>query len=239
MANGARTDAVWLERHAHVLFDTDERGRITRLNEPDPETEAPLVFLARGRASRLMLFRADAPVDIVAAFATAAAELGPWSGRQIDDQALDPLRRAVHAWRGDAAESHGPAFRFGEIGDASVPDQTVTIGDANAHLLDENFPYTRTVLSQRAPVVGIVRDGAVVSACYSARRRRDAAEAGVDTIEPYRGQGFAVGVVSAWAVVARRAGLTPLYSTSWDNHASLRVAAKLRLEAYADTLSFG
>jgi RimJ/RimL family protein N-acetyltransferase len=177
--------------------------------------------------------------DVVSAFATAAAELAPWSGRQIDDQTLDPLRRAVRVWRGDAVESHGPALRFGEVRAASVPDHTVVIDEANAQLLDANFPYTRTVLSERAPVVGIVRDGAVVSACYSSRRRRDAAEAGVDTIEPYRGQGFAVGVVAAWAVAARRGGLMPLYSTSWDNYASLKIAAKLGLEAYAETLPFG
>ena len=231
------TDAHWLERHAHVLFDTDERGRMTGLNELDPEGEAPLVFLARGRASSLVLFRADAPADIVTACATAAARIESWDGRATDDRTLEPLRRLVRRWRGAAVESHGPAFRFGDVRTDSVPDQSVVIDEVNAHLLERHFPYTRSVLSQRAPVIGVVREGAVVSACYSARRRRDAAEAGVDTIEPYRGRGFAVATVSAWAAAARRAGVTPLYSTSWDNAASLRVAAKLRLEAYADTLS--
>lgn len=239
MDGDAPRDAIWLEQHAHVLFDTDEQGRITRLNEPDPETEAPLVFLARGHASSLVLFRADAPPHVCSAFATAVAELEPWSGRQSGDQALDPFRHAVRAWRGDARASHGPAFRFGEAWAANGPNETVVIDKANARLLEPNFPYTRSVLGDRAPVVAIVRDGVIVSACYSARRRGDAAEAGVDTIEPYRGQGLAVAVVAAWAEAARRAGLTPLYSTSWDNRASLRVAAKLGLEAYAETLSIG
>lgn len=233
------TDAIRLEQHAHVLFDIDERGRIIRLNEPDPETEPPLAFLARGRASSLLLFRAEASDDIVSAFTTAVAGLGPWTGHQADGPDLDPVRRAVGLLPPDRRESHGPAFDFRNVRVPDVHERCVVIDRANAHLLDANFPYTRSVLDQRAPVVGIVRDGAVVSACYSARRRRDTAEAGVHTIEPYQRQGFGVAVVSAWALAASAAGMTPLYSTAWDNTASLRVAARLGLDAYADTLSIG
>lgn len=52
-----------------------------------------------------------------------------------------------------------------------------------------------------------------------------------------RGRGLAPLVVAAWREAAERSGRQPLYSTSWDNEASLRVARKLGLIAYADTFS--
>jgi hypothetical protein len=199
-------DDVWLEQHASVLFELDERGRITRPNESDPETDAPRVFLARGLRSGLIVFRADVRDDIASRLAEVATELAPWDGQPTDSQTLAALREAVREWLGEAGGTHGPAFRFGEGWLADMAEEAVVIDERNGHLLDPHFPYTRSVLSWRAPVVGIVRDEAVVSACYSARRTATAAEAGVDTVEPYRGRGLAVAVASAWAAAADRAG---------------------------------
>lgn len=39
-----------------------------------------------------------------------------------------------------------------------------------------------------------------------------------------------------WAIAAQTAGLVPLYSTSWDNHASLALASKLGLRQYAEDI---
>jgi GNAT superfamily N-acetyltransferase len=60
---------------------------------------------------------------------------------------------------------------------------------------------------------------------------------GVATEEAYRGRGFGVAVVSAWRVAVESEGRMPLYSTWWDNAASLGVARRLGLVAYAETLS--
>ena len=117
-------------------------------------------------------------------------------------------------------------------------DAEVRLIDAgSAHLLERFFPYTRSVLASRRPVVGVVVDGAVVSACYSARSRPTAAEAGVDTEEPHRRKGLGALVVSRWRDALEAEGRAPLYSTTWDNHASLAVARRLGLIPYADTLS--
>ena len=76
-----------------------------------------------------------------------------------------------------------------------------------------------------------------VSICFCARRSDIAAEAGLETAESYRGRGYGPRVTAAWAAAVRNAGLTPLYSTSWMNHASLAVARKLSLVAYASSWS--
>jgi RimJ/RimL family protein N-acetyltransferase len=234
-------DDHWLRQHAVVLFDLASHGRIRGLNERDPETGPPLVFVARGRRGTIALFRDDVPSGLADRLTATARELPHWDGRADGLAVYEPQLAAVRQWA-DAAEievSHGPAFRFVDAASQPFRDDLLLVDDANAHLLDRHFPYTRSVLGARSPVVGIVRDGAIVTACYSARRRPTAAEAGVATAEGYRGAGLAVAAVAAWAEAARAAGMTPLYSTSWDNAASLRVAAKLALDAYADTLSLG
>lgn len=86
-------------------------------------------------------------------------------------------------------------------------------------------------------MVDLIEDGAVVSACYSARRTAAACEAGVDTEESYRGRGYAPLVVAGRRTVVELTGAVPLYSTTWDNAASLIVARKLSIVPYAETLS--
>lgn len=111
------------------------------------------------------------------------------------------------------------------------------IDPASAPLLDAHFPYTRSVLAARSPVAGVVVDGSVVAACFSARRRPEAHEAGVATEDAWRGRGFASAVVACWRDAVTAMGAQPLYSTSWDNLASRAVARRLGLAVYADTLS--
>ena len=229
---------AWLEQHTDVLFDRDPRGRLTGLNEPDPDGDPPRLFVARARGAIVVAFRADVPDAVASRLAEVATSLPPWNGGRPDDGALEPIRVAARDVLRSGEESAGPAFRF----PARVPPidltDVVVVEEANAHLLASNFPFTRSVLDRRSPVIGAVRGGAIVSACYAARRRASAAEAGVDTIGAFRGAGLAIAVVAAWARAARARGITPLYSTSWENAASLRVATKLGLEIYAETVSF-
>ena len=62
-------------------------------------------------------------------------------------------------------------------------------------------------------------------------------EAGGETAEAFRSRGFGPRVTAAWALAIRATGRVPLYSTAWTNHASLSVARKLGLVAYASTWS--
>jgi predicted GNAT family acetyltransferase len=61
----------------------------------------------------------------------------------------------------------------------------------------------------------------------------------VETLEGYRGRGYAPMVVAAWARAVRETGRIPLYSTSRNNRASEAVARKLGLVQYGSDLSLG
>lgn len=230
-------EAAWLRQHVDVLFEMDADERLTAVNVPNPEADVPRLFVARGRTSTLVRYRQDLSPPVAARLQRLTDALPPWDGTRPGSATYEPLRDVLRASGELADESHGPAFRFPRREGQIVGDDVILIDETNARLLDRHFPYTRSVLSWRSPVLAVVRDGAVVSACYSARRRPYACEAGVDTVEAYRGGGLAVAVVDAWARAAEAAGMTPLYSTSWDNAPSRRVAAKLGLVAYGDTLS--
>lgn len=229
-------EADLLRQHADVLFRTDAAGRLVALNEPDGEAP-PRLFLARGRANHLVRFRSDVSAPTVDACIRLCALLPPWDGRPAGPSLFEPLRLALGGDAPIAVEERGSAFLFEERVDLRVAAEAVVIEEQSAHLLERHFLFTRANLGWRSPVVGVIEDGAVVSACYSARRTAAACEAGVDTEEPYRGRGYAPAVVSARRHAVVLSGAVALYSTTWDNAASLSVARKLSMVPYAETLS--
>ena len=209
-------EADLLRQHADVLFRTDAAGRLVALNEPDGEAP-PRLFLGRGRTNHVVRFRSDVSALTVGACLRLCALLPPWDGRPADSSLFEPLRLALGGEALIAVEERGSAFLFGERVDPPVDAEAILIDERSAHLLERNFPYTQANLGWRSPVVGVIEDGAVVSACYSARRTATACEAGVDTEESYRGRGYAPLVVAGWRTVVELTGAVPLYSTTWDN----------------------
>jgi hypothetical protein len=129
----------------------------------------------------------------------------------------------------------GVAFTF--PGTLVRPSDIAVIEDER--LLDHHFRgwVPGEIAAGRSPVLAIVEDGYPVSVCFCARLSDTAAEAGLETAEPFRGRGFGPRVTAAWALAIRATGRVPLYSTELTNGASLSVARKLGLVPYASTWS--
>ena len=227
-------DLQLAQMQAVALFVHDEHGRLLRINEPDPTDPAPRFFLARTAAGNLWRTRFDLPPDLAAALERLAAD------EPVVRDLREPARHMAeytallqqHApLRSTAA---GPAYYLPEL---DPPTDTVTITAANATLLAAYYPYTQSKHAELAPVVVCVAGGVAVAACCSARITAQVAEAGVYTVESYRGRGYAAETVRGWAAAIRAMGRLPLYSTSWANTASQAVARKLRAVQYAVDLS--
>jgi hypothetical protein len=212
-------------------FVLDERRRIVSTREPGA-TPGPLFALSRSAKERAWVVRADVPDDVANEIDRLAREEPP---------VVDLRARPVYADRylallrdakgGELTQAGGPALAFP---DALAPVDGVVLVHDELSLADHFSGWVPgEIAAGRAPVVAVVDDEVPVSVCFCARRSAVAAEAGLDTAEAFRGRGFGPRVTAAWALAIRREGLVPLYSTSWTNEASLAVARKLGLVAYA------
>ena len=210
--------------HLRTLFLFDSAGRIRGTREPDLEP-GPKFALIRGRSSCVWAVRADVPREV-------AEELDALAGEEPPVASFRDV--PVHAERYRALAGgkvySGPAFAFPEL--IEEPDTTVLVNALP--LLARRFAgWTAAEIPGRAPIVAVVEDGHAVSVCFCARRSDTAAEAGLETAAAFRGRGLGTQVAAAWALAVRASGRVPLYSTSWENAASLAVARKLGLAAYA------
>lgn len=221
--------------HLATAFVLTGEGRIVSAREPGA-TRGPLFSLARSATRVAWAIRADLPTDVTGELDRLAREERP---------TFDPRDPPVHADRylallgrhlGSGHEgvvaprqSAGPAFTFPE---ALVPPTDIVVVE-DERVLQRDFRgwIPGEIAAGRSPVLSIVEDGYPVSVCFCARRSDAAAEAGVETVEPFRGRGLAPRVTTAWALAIRATGRVPLYSTAWTNAASLSVARKLGLIA--------
>ncbi len=228
------SDLELARMQVEALFVHDAQGRLLRVNEQDPGEPAPRFFLARTATGNLWRTRADLPADLSAALVRLAAD---------EPIAADLREPAAHVAEYAALlEQHtpishteaGPAYYLPEL---DPPACAVIITPENANLVEAHFPYTRTHYAELAPVVVCVADGVAVAVCFSARITAQVAEAGVYTVEAYRGRGYAADTVRGWAAAVRALGRLPLYSTSWDNTASQAVARRLGAVQYGVDLS--
>ena len=217
-----------------ALFHHDRNGRIVSKNKP-VYAPAPRLFLGRSTGGNLWRFRDDVPDDLIAA-------LEPLLMREpiSQDVAAVPTVQveivAALAQHQPIVEVYaGPAWRLPDGPPAPGRSALVTPGDADA--LRSHFPTLAENLAVMSPCAAVVEGGAAVSVCFSARTSSAVAEAGLDTIPSARGRGHGPDAVAVWAAAVRAVGRLPLYSTSWDNAASRRVAEKLGAVQYAVDLS--
>lgn len=216
------------ELHLQTLFLLDPNGRIIGTREPEP-TAGPKFILVRGRSSCAWAVRADISKTVADEFDRLAQEEST-----VTDFRRGPVNATRYLSLVDGEILSGPAFEFPEM--VARSEGTVLVEDVR--MLERHFSgWHASEIEACSPIIGLVEDDEVLSVCFSARRSEIAAEAGVETAVEFRGRGFAGRVVSSWALKVRQSGRVPLYSTSWDNAASLAVAQKLGLVPYASSWS--
>ena len=228
----SRSDLQLLQLQVDALFTHDQRGRICAVNEPDGD-RAPRFFFARSKEGNIWRCRDDVPDETVRALDALAAEEPIGDDLRAEPRNLDAFLAALRLDRESASIECGPAYRFPDA--LPHPNNVRRITRADLHLLHalvRDLDDTARYFEEREPLIAIIEDNHVVSLCYSARLTDQAAEAGVETLEAYRGRGYAPAVAAEWARSIRASGRIPLYSTSWDNLASQAVARRLRLVQY-------
>lgn len=212
--------------HVATLFTHDRQGNLERVNEPGGDL-APRFFLGLTDVGPVLRFRADVSTTI-------RDELARGVARLPGDVALPNRPIASGAFQAILARQApvtriwlGPAFRFPD----SLPrwESVVPVTAKNSALLSPFLHAWADNIAAAQPMVALIADGHAKALCCTVRRTITAHEAGVETAVSARGRGYAGRVAAEWASLVRASGAEPLYSTSWQNTASLAVARKLRL----------
>lgn len=227
------SDLDIMGRHARALFTHDDRGRLRRVNEPDG-AEAPRFFLGRTAAGHLWRYRFDLPQSLAGQLEAVCV------GEPIADElGHEPAYSAEYL---RLLETHAPVQKVWTGPTYLFPDsvarpsrEAVVVTSENADVLRGGFEDWIADVPRSRPFVALLHEGQAVSVCCSVRVTSEAQEAGVETLAAYRGKGYAADVAARWAEEVRKIGCTPLYSTSWENVASQRVAQRLGLRQFGVT----
>jgi hypothetical protein len=220
-----------LELQLEVLFRLDARGRMTQLNQAGT-TPAPRVFLGRTSQGNLYRTRADLPPALAEELEAIAAEEPVVGDLRTPPLGCGRLRQALEAHDAVTFEYRGPAYLLPGVD--STPPGVVELNEANAALLKPGFPAWLETFQSSRPVSAVIEDDRAVSICCSARSGPAAAEAGVDTLAEYRGRGYGAAVTAHWAQQVQLSGRLALYSTRWENAASLALVKRLGGQLYAE-----
>lgn len=203
-----------MELQASTLYVLNEQKRIVRLNEQNAP-EAPAVFLGHANDAVLPYYHEKLPASVV-------AEISRYATLPLD---IAAVLNAVSAYKPVKGIWIGPAFACPQPA-ADMVSTAVVIDSHNGHLLEPYFEGLISELDARLPAAAYIVEGRAVSVCCCARKSGQAAEASLETAPLYRGRGYAQEAVIAWCQEVQRQGLLPLYSTSWDNLGSQKVARK-------------
>ena len=227
-------DLEFIEQQLATLYCYDATGSIVAVNYPgsgDPQRLA----IGRTLHGTIWRFRHDVPTATRAAIDRLLAADPPPRDLREPPQSLAALHAALAADAPVTSQWFGPAWA---IPTSLTPPPGITpVAITDGADVAATFPSLVADVASQQPFFAVRADGVVVAACFSSRLSPVAAEAGVNTLEAYRGRGYAAAAVAAWANAVCQRGLQPLYSTSWDNLASQGVARKLGLVLYGADLS--
>lgn len=206
----------------------DERGRLLHTRESRSKP-APAAVLAGGVDGIFVAFGRGVPEETAERAREAVAEGGATEAAVVRVRAL--LEAA-----GPVEVASGPCYILPD-GLTVPPCVRVLRSDAgNGPLVrakvgrPENWDedeWRELLAGEMGPWAMIAEGGEMVSLCHSARLGPRGAEAGVWTNPEARGRGLAAVVTAAWATSPALGERVRFYSTSAENEASQRVAAKL------------
>jgi hypothetical protein len=223
-----------IEIQLEVLLTRDAQGRLvaTRDSTPGP---APRLYLARSRDGNLWAMRRD--LDSIAMNELHRLCSAEPSLSHPSAERRPMCRERVHELLAPVPiEFRGPCY--------VLPEQLPQ--DNRARLIEaeergdwlERWPWFTDEFAKVQPVAIAFDAGEPASVCHSPRGRTAfAAEAGVETLERFRGRGLATAAVACWARAVQRTGRVALYSTTWENAASKAIARRLSAHLYGENWS--
>ncbi len=220
------TDFDLLKLHLDALYLTDAGSRLVCVNDL-AQQKAPRFYLGRSRGGNLWRFGACIETSLM-------TKLDRLCQREpvAQDLSVAPAFESEYLSLLNPTQPpySGPAMQFPDLAPAIGTARLIT--ESNSNLLNDFHTDWLPDVGSSMPLLALIKDDQAIAVCGSVRITTAVVEAGVETASKHRGHGYAVEVVRAWATAVRKSGARPIYSTSWQNQASRRVAEKLGLSIY-------
>ncbi len=142
---------------------------------------------------------------------------------------LEQARQAGVFWERSLGMRREVVFQAPIISDeqlAQAQRQARVLGADDVDLINAMWPDEAPIVLKphKAPYVGVIVDGRLVSLAHSSRQTRSACELGIDTLPEARRRGYAAAATTLWTALVQQQGLVPIYSAFAWNTASLRLA---------------
>lgn len=235
------TDFELLEIQAATMFVPAAGDRILRENDPD-RSPGPRLYLGGCVTGNIVRIRHDVGDETARAITALAAEEPPLLDADHPPRHLNEYVCLLEAEEPVRERAAGLVYQLsGGIAYERRQDVPITFsgtpeGDRLLQALAEQG-MLRTLVE-----VGFVAvtefweprcvgfsGGEIASIAFAARLGPAGADAGLNTMPRFRGQGFGPAVAAAWASHPSLSGRTLFYSTDRTNRASRSVAEKLGL----------
>ncbi len=229
-----RSPAEVMTLHVDTAYRQDERNRLVAINDWEPRT-VPRFWLGRTAESVIWRFRHDLPERVCDELDGVCRREKP---RDADAASVEPekYQTILHKHGLSSVQWAGPVYWFASR--PRVRGEAIQVSSNNEFLLRDGLASWCPDVPHQQPMLVVVEDGKAISVCASVRKSATAHAAGVETCAEYRGRGHAVNVVLGWAMTVQEMGQVALYSTSWANQASQRLAANVGATVFGEEIHF-
>lgn len=217
-----KNNTYYMRLHTETLYTMNEGKDLLTIREPWDmvSQQAPRLYLIRPLYEKpYAYFRSDIPKEL-------REQLRSMVGKEPElVQANEPPV---------FQKEYLKLFKNGEISQDAcfwVPRQSgsnvcILTADTLGKQGERYFPWLSEELGDVPFCAACMAENQIVSVCRSVRILPEAEEAGIETEEGYRRNGFALATLAAWAETVRKNGSIPLYSADTSNTASLHLAQK-------------
>ena len=223
-----------LEIHVRALFTMDSDSKLVSINEPWDSTKiAPRFYIGKTLNGTIIYrFRYDIPEKII----NLLENFINGENCENNDFSFKYLIEYLRILGTDNYFSEVCYYGKNYLQEYYNNCNKITVENIKNYELN-GLEWLKDEIMYCQPCFGLIENKQVVSLCMSVRITENAHEAGIETIENYRGRNHAKNVLSAWMKEIQNSNCLALYSTNTKNKSSQRVAEKAFLDKYAIGIS--
>jgi hypothetical protein len=223
-----------LEMHIEALFTLDGQSKLVSINEPWDKTKpAPRLYLGKTfDGSIIYKYGYNISFEIIKKLEY-YLEKESILEKNYEIKYLDEYINIL----GSKDYSQEICFYYNDEINESL-DHYKKINSENINKINlKYFEWLKEEIKYCQPCCAIIEKNQIVSICRSVRITENAHEAGIETINEYKGKGLAVKILREWANEVQKIGCIALYSTNKENKSSQKVAEKALLNNFGIGIS--